>query len=611
MKAFARLILSFLICFYSLAGVTQERISFPTKKIQYKVYRTFVDSLSIEEVHSAPHLFTITGKPTGKGHPNEIFWVQLDFINDIDTLQTQDNWIIRHVSLDYAELYYSDSNSFQKKDFGNITAPTLRNSLWRRNGVSFTPETLIENRYLYVKAKRVILFEDFKGWYFSFTSDEEQRKLKNLYDWHDLNRFIPRYIFAGFCLIMLFLTLAIFLRSGRKEFIFYGFYLFALFVCLSGSAVQLFSILASNFLVHHWIYQLSQILINLFYLLFVVHYLETETTYPKLHSWIIGMVVLLCGIIVLQALFLFSKYWVGYIYISDFQRLVSALFALAGMVYLLIVRKEKMSLFVIVGSFFYLVGAVGWNLTASRLLMIIGSSLEIFLFALGLSYKVQQEYRAKIHFQQMAAKSASKLLRTQISPHFIFNALGSIQNLILTRKKDSALRYLSKFSSLLRGLLENSLETVSLAEEVKLLNEYLELEALRFEDAFDYTVHVSENIDQHAEDVPVLLVQPFVENAIVHGLLPKKEGDKELAVNFFKKGSEIICEIDDNGIGRSASKSRGKINIRKSLSRGIEISRRRLQNLPSYSEDAVQIIDKFDDQGRPGGTKVIIRICTE
>ena len=160
-------------------------------------------------------------------------------------------------------------------------------------------------------------------------------------------------------------------------------------------------------------------------------------------------------------------------------------------------------------------------------------------------------------------------------------------------------------------MLENSVEAkVSLSDEIRLLNSYLELESLRFDGSFKYHVDVDDNVDTEDVDVPLLLIQPFVENAIIHGLLPKQEGEKSLYVSFKKEKEQVICEIDDTGIGRAASQNNNSLTKKGRKSHGMNISEKRLELLSKETsgKKKIEIIDKYDPEGNPSGTKVIIVI---
>lgn len=147
-----------------------------------------------------------------------------------------------------------------------------------------------------------------------------------------------------------------------------------------------------------------------------------------------------------------------------------------------------------------------------------------------------------------------------MNPHFMFNALNSIQDLVLQQDTANAQLYLGKFSELTRKVLEVSgVEFVSLQQEVDMLSLYLELEKLRFGDELKYTLTVSDTIKADEQKLPGMIIQPFVENALKHGLL-HKTGEKQLLISFSQNVTSLVCVIDDNGIGRKAS---AEINARK------------------------------------------------
>ena len=224
----------------------------------------------------------------------------------------------------------------------------------------------------------------------------------------------------------------------------------------------------------------------------------------------------------------------------------------------------------------------------------------------------QQATIEALETKQKVTESRLQSLRLQMNPHFLFNALNSIQQMILANEEMVATRYLSRFSKLLRSILVHSdKEMVTLNEELEILNLYIELEAIRFKDSFKYKIICEDGIDRDELKVPTLLVQPFVENAIWHGLM-HKEGNRELTVRFEDNDDFLQCTIEDNGIGREmADKTKlasGK--DKKHTSKGISVSMERLKTLSNghAKEELLQIIDLKDEAGRPAGTRVIINI---
>jgi len=209
------------------------------------------------------------------------------------------------------------------------------------------------------------------------------------------------------------------------------------------------------------------------------------------------------------------------------------------------------------------------------------------------------------------ANNELKALRAQMNPHFIFNALNSIQHFIMNSDESGASKYLNKFAKLIRSILNNTEKTsVSLKDEVESLRLYIELEMLRFENKFDFDIDVDTNTDLDFYEVPTLLIQPYVENAIIHGLVPKKEKG-HLQINIRIENNFIICEILDNGIGRKNSSEIKANSIKKGhKSLGMKITRDRLELLNSVrnSSLSVNITDQIGSKGEAEGTKVEIFI---
>ncbi|USD24877.1 tetratricopeptide repeat-containing sensor histidine kinase [Flagellimonas marinaquae] len=209
-------------------------------------------------------------------------------------------------------------------------------------------------------------------------------------------------------------------------------------------------------------------------------------------------------------------------------------------------------------------------------------------------------YEQKEIIQEMNIELEKRMLRAQMNPHFIFNSLSSIQHLINSNDRKGALTYLSKFSKLLRQVLETSINiSLPLKDEIELLKIYIELEALRFDNSFTYDFKVDENLDIHNAEIPMLLVQPYIENAIIHGLMPKK-GNKELKVSFHESDDNIVCTIEDNGVGMS---SKPKESSYERPSRGMSITAKRIEALKKFSNQELVRI-----QSSKEGTKVTILI---
>jgi tetratricopeptide (TPR) repeat protein len=212
--------------------------------------------------------------------------------------------------------------------------------------------------------------------------------------------------------------------------------------------------------------------------------------------------------------------------------------------------------------------------------------------------------------QQQLANNllALKSLRSQMNPHFIFNALNSVNNYIAKSDERSANRYLSEFSTLMRAVLDNSeKDFINLAKEMELLDLYVKLEHSRFPDKFDYTIDVDKQIDLEDFQIPPMLLQPYIENAIWHGLRYKEEKGW-LKISLNKLGSSNLeIRIADNGIGRTKSAALKTDNQKKQKSQGMGNIRKRITILNKMYKDTVQvhINNLYDDKT---GTEVIMTL---
>jgi tetratricopeptide (TPR) repeat protein len=230
------------------------------------------------------------------------------------------------------------------------------------------------------------------------------------------------------------------------------------------------------------------------------------------------------------------------------------------------------------------------------------AGLILLLFSLFWMFKSNRQRRLANNL--LALKS----LRTQMNPHFIFNALNSVNSFIAQNDERTANRYITDFSTLMRSVLVNSEEDfISLEKELELLNLYLKLEHSRFKDKFDYELKVDDQIEQDLFQIPPMLLQPYIENAVWHGLRYKKEKGF-LKVALFKKDNEtIIIEITDNGIGRTKSAELKTEHQKKQQSKGLDNIKQRIKILNEMYKDKVDVLieDLYDDKT---GTKVILTL---
>lgn len=197
-------------------------------------------------------------------------------------------------------------------------------------------------------------------------------------------------------------------------------------------------------------------------------------------------------------------------------------------------------------------------------------------------------------------------LAAQMNPHFIFNSLSSMQAFVLGDEKENALRYIDRFSFLMRKSLEHSmLKFVPLKKEIELIRAYLDIEAIRFGDKLTYIITCEQSFDPGSIEVPTMLVQPFVENAVRHGLLHREEPGGKITIDFTWKNNSLWCRVEDNGVGRKRST---QINLtrKKHISFGSSITEERLRLLCDVTEQLYSITytDKTSEDDRSTGTIV-------
>ena len=244
-------------------------------------------------------------------------------------------------------------------------------------------------------------------------------------------------------------------------------------------------------------------------------------------------------------------------------------------------------------------------------------ALVSFLAGAKLLQFVFEQIRKRNEIQQNLKASQLTALRAQMNPHFIFNALNSIQDFIIQEDKRSANRYLSKFSKLMRNVLDASdKQKITLKKEIEYLELYLSLEALRLDDDFEYNFDIDPTINVSNILIPSMLLQPYVENALKHGLM-HRNGKKKLTIRFAKncpfdgwEKNHLFCEIEDNGVGRIASMKINEQNGRVYQSKAMSLTQDRIDLLNSAdtSKLGLKIDDLKNKDGSAAGTKVNICI---
>lgn len=245
-----------------------------------------------------------------------------------------------------------------------------------------------------------------------------------------------------------------------------------------------------------------------------------------------------------------------------------------------------------------------WFISAMVLLMGVLVSIIYYRRKQAREQKLQTE---KLYYKSRLLALEQQTLNASMNRHFIFNALNSIQYYINTQDRISANKYLTSFAKLIRKNLDSSVNdsgTVSLKDELERLELYISLEHMRFQQKFDYEITVDKSLDQEMIQIPPMILQPFVENSIWHGLLPQESGGK-IWVRIFPRGKNIVFEIEDNGIGIDESRKSKTDNSHHS--KGMLITSGRIEVLKKVTQQKMTIVGPYqinNEDGTPKGTRV-------
>lgn len=252
-----------------------------------------------------------------------------------------------------------------------------------------------------------------------------------------------------------------------------------------------------------------------------------------------------------------------------------------------------------------------WFYSLLFLLLIVGSTF-FWIFRLRYmrrryqlkQYKDDAE-RMQLEYDRDMKSIEQKALRMQMNPHFIFNALNTIKGYYTEKNHIEGSEYISNFSKLLRLILESDDHVISLETEIEILKLYLEISTIRYANMFKYTLNVEDGIDISKVSIIPMLLQPFIENAIIHGIGPK-DGKGKIIVSFTKLGNSLVCIVEDDGVGRHYIKSNISISYE---SKAIDITRKRLSILSKTSFDKYEMqIEDLSEGGIATGTKITITI---
>ena len=243
-----------------------------------------------------------------------------------------------------------------------------------------------------------------------------------------------------------------------------------------------------------------------------------------------------------------------------------------------------------------------------RQLVIFSVVAVLLVIVLILVIHNRRQVKRRLTLQKEVAEYEQKALHLQMNPHFVFNCLGAISSFIVQNGTDSALKYLSKFSKLMRLTLEYSKGSlIPIDKEIESLQNYLELEQLRFRNKFEFKIQSSNKVEFNM-GLPPLLIQPFVENAVLHGMVPK-DGNGRIDVEFDVQNGQLVCTVTDDGIGLTESKHLKENSVTAHKSMALEITKKRLEIMESTTSKSAQIdITELEKNDKKIGTRVTLRL---
>lgn len=421
------------------------------------------------------------------------------------------------------------------------------------------------------------------------------------------------YAFYGALIFQMSFMFILYLQNRKSYYIIYTLYVLGVFLVMEPKVVGI---------IHAYIFLVEWGTV-LVYFLFLDSFLEISSQSKRFKKFITYLGPTVIGLMSIQLLLTFVKEYYGpmkgldhFVHRVDESFFYATFIAGAYTLYETFKLRNTLSRYILAGTGILLVSLIlnrEFYDIFNVLPIIFGTFFELLLFVAAIGYKTNLLEIEKRKAQEQLMQTTLMALKDQMSPHFIANCLNSIKLLIQQQKEKEAIEYLTEFSKLHRLVVEHFQEVkVSLKKELRICQSYLEMERLRFKQSFNYEfdIQVDDNLLTFIE-VPPLLFQPIVENAIWHGLI-KKEGPKKLCIRIEDQGGWLQCVIEDNGIGRSRANNGATHEGlgRRKKSTGIANTQEKIKvyNELFHNQLEMQFIDKQDEEGQPAGLKVLFHI---
>ncbi|MBO6622170.1 MAG: histidine kinase [Balneola sp.] len=604
------------ILLISCANEMDERaISFmgikPYQSVSFTLFETTNNSLGITDILTNEYQNQFDSlKQTKTLEREKTYWFKVN-LGDVDF--EEQKWVIRAGEYALNNLYFEqeDSIAVSKSGVFDPVEKELELIVWRYHTIK--RENLIQDKYVYLELREnyfpTLIYDQQIA-----TIEESDFKSNSVIKFVDDAEYNFRAVFflGGIAFLLLY-TFGIYFIYKDRLYLLYGAYLLFLLLYLGvkmypAQSTVLFGGLPV--LNHAW-NEVTQILLNYWYVRFVRRFLDAKNLYPiidkagKIIEWII------LGFVTAVLISIFSNPLSTSLYaIVTTERIMMIIFALITNIYIVLKLRDRRGLYIVAGSTMLLTGSVTALIMGDIQYFMIGVIVEIFIFGMGLGILMKRREDERTALNKEMEKVKMRALQTQMNPHFIFNSLNSIRSYMIKNETKEASGYLSKFSRLIRQILEYSTEEfITLKEELQVLSLYVQIEQLRFRDEFGFIIEVDESIDEEELVVPPLIVQPFLENAIWHGLMQKK-GEKRIELSVKDSGKSLKVVLRDNGIGREEANRGNDGKPKETRSMAIDLTTQRLEMLEEEdrAKEKVTIIDLYDESGQSTGTEVRLEI---
>ncbi|NUY80370.1 histidine kinase [Flavobacterium sp. MAH-1] len=475
---------------------------------------------------------------------------------------------------------------------------------------------------------------------------------------------------ASMLFILTALCALIYSQSRVKSFLYYGLYNFVTLTYLFPKSPFLFHLDDVYVTSRFYGYSLySQILFHCLLFFFYREFLDLKQHRPKFHTVLTKVLYTLMAVggVLFVLSIAIGDLKILHVYYMFFHLPVITGFSIYAL-YSAFFIPNRLGYFIIVGvtaynilayTAFYRTLFLPYETPAPLVFFCTGIIFESVVFMLGLGYKIRLLYLEKINSQQKIIQEQAEIqrlkenyqveletklheqadelksvlqksedeklksltlsfeneisllrlesLRSQMNPHFIFNALNSIKVYLIDNDKEQAVYYLNKFSKLIRKILESSrTDSISLEEELEIIELYMNIENIRFDKKINFAIDVDPNINPASIRLPGLILQPFIENALWHGLM-LREGEKNIGIDIKKEDVKIVLSITDNGIGREKAKQNSDKKSFRKESLGLRFASERIANFnkKQRTDYSFEIVDLKDLKGNASGTKIL------